>query len=64
MRNNSPDGLLSTHYSLLTTYYLPWRKFVTLFPFIFRHFLPKTLTNINIQPTHPRNNIYLRCQNK
>ena len=41
-----------------------WRKIVTVPTFIFRHFSPKTLTNINTQPTHPRNNIYLRRQNK
>ena len=40
------------------------RKIVTVSTFIFCHFSPKTLTNINTLPTRPRDNIYLQCKNK
>jgi hypothetical protein len=40
------------------------RKIVTVSTFIFPHFSPKTLTNINILTTRPLDNVYLRCKNK
>ena len=43
---------------------ITWRKIVTVPAFIFRHFSLKTLTNINTLTTRPRDNVYLRRQNK